>query len=96
MKIVILCFNQFTDIDVFLPWELLNRVKLIGGVTDWEVKIIGTKENHVSMAGLCIPTSGSLEEIINAYAILISSGVGVQKVIKESTYLESLKLNPEK
>ncbi|MEC3032979.1 thiamine biosynthesis protein ThiJ, partial [Bacillus thuringiensis] len=26
MKIGIVCFDNFTDIDVFLPWDLLNRV----------------------------------------------------------------------
>lgn len=96
MKIVILCFDGFTDIDVFLPWDLLNRVRLVGGVTNWEVKIIGTTDNHISMAGLSIPISGSLEEIIDADAVLIASGVGVQKLITDDTYLGNLKLNPEK
>ena len=32
MKIAIVCFDNFTDIDVFLPWDLLNRVRLVGGL----------------------------------------------------------------
>lgn len=26
-KAVLVAFDQFTDIDIFLPWDLLNRVK---------------------------------------------------------------------
>jgi hypothetical protein len=36
----IIAFDNFTDIDVFLTWDLLNRVK--EKHKDFEVKIIGT------------------------------------------------------
>ncbi|HEX8575817.1 MAG TPA: hypothetical protein VF677_05945 [Flavobacterium sp.] len=36
-KAVIVAFDQFTDIDVFLPWDLLNRVRPIH--KDFEVII---------------------------------------------------------
>ncbi|MBD0382545.1 hypothetical protein [Paenibacillus sedimenti] len=50
-EIAIVCFDDFTDLDVFLPWDLLNRVRLVGGIADWEVKLLGTEPSHVSMAG---------------------------------------------
>lgn len=96
MKITILCFDQFTDIDVFLPWDILNRVRLVGGIEDWEVKIIGTKNTHVSMAGLEIPMSGGIEEIHDADAVIVASGSGVQKLFKDKEYLSALKLDPKK
>ena len=37
MKIAIVIFDKFTDIDLFLMWDLLNRVRVAG----WEVKILG-------------------------------------------------------
>lgn len=40
MKIAIVCFDNFTDIDVFLPWDLLNRVRLVGGISDWDVQLL--------------------------------------------------------
>ena len=27
--VCIVCFDHFTDIDTFLPWDLLNRVRLL-------------------------------------------------------------------
>ncbi len=39
MTIAIVCFDNFTDIDVFLPWDLLNRVRLVGGISDWDVQL---------------------------------------------------------
>ena len=51
MKIAIVCFDNFTDIDVFLPWDLLNRVRLVGGISDWDVQLLGTEETHISMSG---------------------------------------------
>ena len=28
-SVCIVCFDHFTDIDAFLPWDLLNRVRLL-------------------------------------------------------------------
>ncbi len=44
MKIAIVCFDNFTDIDFFLPWDLLNRVRLVGGISDWDVQLLGTEK----------------------------------------------------
>lgn len=63
MKILIGTFDDFTDLDLFLPWDLLNRVRLVGARKDWEVKIVGTKKTHISMSGLRIHVSGIIDEI---------------------------------
>jgi hypothetical protein len=39
-NVAIVCYDDFTDIDVFLPWEVLNRVpqhmtKAAGGCGSW-------------------------------------------------------------
>jgi hypothetical protein len=49
-KITIVAFDNYTDIDVFLAWDLFNRVRLIQ--KDWEVKIVGTEAKHTSVTGL--------------------------------------------
>lgn len=96
MKIVIVAFDHFTDLDVFMPWDLLNRIRLVGGREDWEVKIIGTNPTHVSMAGLEIPIHGGLEELQDADAVVIASGIGVQSLITDSTYLSQFHIDPER
>lgn len=42
MKISIVIFDEFTDIDLYLMWDLFNRVRL----PDWEVRIVGDKSHH--------------------------------------------------
>ncbi|CAH8715645.1 DJ-1/PfpI family protein [Paenibacillus thiaminolyticus] len=96
MKIALVCFDDFTDLDLFLPWDVLNRVRLVGGLDDWDVRILGTEDSHVSMAGLRIPTHGRIEEANSSDAVLFSSGKGVQKLYQNSHYLKRFQLNPEK
>lgn len=95
LKIAIVCFDDFTDIDVFLPWDLLNRVRLVGGISDWEVQLLGTEITHVSMAGLRIPMTGDLSEIPSADAVIIASGSGVQGLYENQQFLDKIQLNPE-
>jgi transcriptional regulator GlxA family with amidase domain len=96
MKISIICFDDFTDLDVFLPWDLLNRVRLVGGIADWEVKILGTKTSHVSTAGLKIPMHGMIEEANSSDAVLFGSGKGVQQLFQDPLYLSRFNLSADK
>ncbi|MEC0270977.1 DJ-1/PfpI family protein [Paenibacillus anseongense] len=96
MKISIICFDDFTDLDVFLPWDLLNRVRLVGDIADWEVKILGTQTSHVSTAGLKIPMHGMIEEANWSDAVLFGSGKGVQQLFQDPLYLSRFKLSADK
>jgi transcriptional regulator GlxA family with amidase domain len=91
-KIAIIIFDDFTDIDLFLMWDILGRNK-----TDWQVKILGTKEQHRSTHGLLVTTHGNISEANDADVVLFSSGrVGVINVIENKSFLESFSLNPQK
>lgn len=59
-KIGIVIFDNFTDIDAIMHWNLLNRVRLNFGVREFKVKLLGTESSHVSASGLRIPVSGSI------------------------------------
>ncbi len=91
---VIVAFDNFTDIDVFLAWDLLNRVKLID--KDFQVKIVGTENSHKSVCGIDLKMNGSIEECNRADIVFFSSGPGTRAVIKDVDYLQRFKLNPEK
>jgi len=54
MRICQVVFDGFTDIDVFLAWDLLNRV----GHPGWNVRLLGTHDQHTS-APSCGRLSGS-------------------------------------
>ncbi|HVE58208.1 MAG TPA: DJ-1/PfpI family protein [Pyrinomonadaceae bacterium] len=91
-KIAIVIFDKFTDLDLFLMWDLLNRVR----VADWEVKILGEKSVHLSATNIEIKTSGGIEEANDADAVLFVSGQGTRDRIADENWLAKFNLNAEK
>jgi transcriptional regulator GlxA family with amidase domain len=92
MKISIVIFDEFTDIDLFLMWDLLNRVRL----PEWEVRIIGDKSHHISATGLITATQGSIEEANQSDVVLFVSGRGTRTKMRDEIWLSRFNLNPEK
>ena len=92
MKIAIVIFDKFTDVDLWLMWDLLNRVR----VPDWSVKILGENERHVSATGISIETHGRIEEANDADAVLFVSGQGTRAKMIDKDWLSRFRLNPEK
>src|SRR5688500_11001384 len=92
--VTIVAFDKFTDIDVFLAWDLFNRVRL--KQKDWSIKIVGTETKHTSVTGINLDMQGTIEECNTADVVFFSSGPGTRKLIKDAEYLKRLKLNPDK
>ena len=92
MKVGIVIFDKFTDIDLFLMWDLLNRVRVPG----WEVKILGEKSVHVSATDIEIKTHAPLEEANDADAVLFVSGQGTRDRIADENWLAKFNLDVEK
>jgi putative intracellular protease/amidase len=92
MKTAIVIFDKFTDVDLFLMWDLLNRVK----VADWSVRIVGEKRSHVSSTGMSIDTHGRIEEANDSDCVLFVSGQGVREKITDEDWLRRFKLDPER
>jgi len=93
-KAVIVAFDHFTDIDIFLPWDLLNRVKHRD--RDFQVKIVGTKASHKSARGLELATHGLIEECNDADLVFFGSGFETRNLIRDYAFLGRFKLNPGK
>ncbi len=91
-KIAIVIFDRFTDIDLWLMWDLLNRVR----VDDWSVKIVGEREKHVSVTGIETAKHGRLDEAKDANAVLFVSGPGTRERITDEAWLSKLDLDPER
>jgi transcriptional regulator GlxA family with amidase domain len=90
MKSSIVIFDQFTDIDLFLMWDLLNRVRLPG----WEVSILGERSHHISATGIAVPTHGLIEEANHSDVVLFVSGQGTRTKMKDKAWLSRFRLNP--
>jgi transcriptional regulator GlxA family with amidase domain len=91
-KIAIIIFDKFTDLDLWLMWDLLNRVRL----ENWEVKILGESETHLSATNIEVKTHGRIEEANEADAVLFISGQGTRDRIADENWLAKFNLNPEK
>ena len=92
MKISIVIFDEFTDIDLFLMWDLLNRVRL----PDWEIRIVGEKSHHKSTTGVVTATHGSIEETNQSDVVLFVSGQGTRTKMRDEVWLSRFNLNPQK
>lgn len=97
-RIAIVAFDGFTDIDVFLHWDILNRVKWIAPdkADSWTVHIVGDKDTHVSSAGLSLPMHARIDDLETYDGVIISSGMTTRRLIADNAYLERLALDPER
>lgn len=93
-KVAIVTFDQFTDIDVFLPWDLLNRVRMMHD-KDFQIKFVGTEKSHKSVSGIDLATHGQIEECNDADFVYFASGPGTRNLIKDIKYLSRFSLNPQ-
>ena len=91
-NIAIVVFDKFTDVDLWLMWDLLNRVR----VPDWSVKIVGSAETHTSVTGIPVSTQDSIEFANSADAVLFVSGPGTRDCIKNDEWLSRFNLDPER
>lgn len=92
MNLSIVIFDQFTDIDLFLMWDLLNRVRL----PDWNVRILGDKSHQISATGIVIPTHGLIDEANDSDVVLFVSGQGTRAKMKDHAWLSRFRLDPQR
>lgn len=92
MNISIVTFDDFTDLDLFILWDLLNRVEK----TDWQVKLLGDDISHVSSTGIEVKMHGNLKEANSSDGVLFCSGKGTRRKISDKKFLDSFRLNENK
>jgi transcriptional regulator GlxA family with amidase domain len=86
-------FEGFTDLDFFLPWDLLNRVRLLNLVNEWTVEILGDSTSVQSAAGLSLTINKPYEYANNCDGILFCSGPKTIELMKDLHFLSKFKLN---
>jgi transcriptional regulator GlxA family with amidase domain len=92
--ITIVAFEKYTDIDVFLAWDLFNRFAMKRN--EWKIKIVGTASKHTSSTGISLDMQGTIEDCNSADVVFFASGAGTRPLIKDKDYLSRFKLNPDK
>jgi transcriptional regulator GlxA family with amidase domain len=71
-------------------------VRLYNLHSDWEVKILGTAPQHRAVSGLMIATSAPIEYAQECDAVLIASGIGTGKLLKDEVFLKRMRLDPNR
>ncbi|MCF6450273.1 DJ-1/PfpI family protein [Vibrio sp. MMG022] len=88
----IVLFDDFTDVDFFLMYDLLGRTQ-----DSWTVKVLGTKPEHVSHLGMTVKTDGHISEVATQDVVLIASGKkGIPVALQDSEFMSAMKLNPDR
>jgi transcriptional regulator GlxA family with amidase domain len=99
MKIAMVAFEGFTDVDLFLPWDLFFRVKeptYAAYAGEWDVRICADTPRIASWSGLTIDRHAPLEWAREADAVFIVSGQGARVKIKDPAFLAALQLDPKR
>lgn len=96
MKIGIVVFENFTDLDFYLPWDLLNRVRLLSLHADWHVEILSESSNVSSATGLNLSSMKPLNFANECDAVFFCSGYETRKLISDQNFLKHFKLDETK
>jgi transcriptional regulator GlxA family with amidase domain len=99
MHIVFVAFDGFTDIDLFMPWDLFHRVRdpnYAGYAGPWRVSICADTRQITSYSGLTIAAAGPLSWARDADAVFIVSGPGSRQKLRDPSFLDELRLDPSR
>lgn len=95
MKIGLVVYEGFSDIDFFLPWDLLNRVRLLKLEEDWTVEVLGDSVLR-SAAGLPVQTTQPYSYASQCDGVFFCSGGQIQKLISNHDFLSRFRLDPKR
>lgn len=88
----IVVFDDFSDIDLVLPWDILSRVKR----HDWKVQVVGMGSTHRSTLGMLVKTDERLTSVAHSDVVIILGGEGSRVRLNDSEFLDDLKLDPQR
>ena len=92
MKIAILTFEGFNELDSFIALGLLNRMKGQG----WNIQITCPTDTVKSMNGVVVQAQQSLAFANEADVVLFGSGIFTRDIAKDDALLGRLKLDVDK
>lgn len=90
MRIAIVTFDGFNELDSFIALGLLNRMKADG----WKAEIASPSARITSMNGLVVEAQQPLEFANKADAVIFGSGIYTRAIAENSAMLDRLQLDP--
>jgi transcriptional regulator GlxA family with amidase domain len=90
VRIAILIFDGFNELDCFITLGLLNRLSASG----WKAEITSPSSHVTSMNGVSVQAQRPLEFANDADAVVFCSGVYTRAIAENSAMLDRLQLDP--
>jgi transcriptional regulator GlxA family with amidase domain len=90
MRIAVLTFEGFNELDSFVASAMLNRVKR----PELRALIVCPTERVASMNGVVVESQAPLSFAREADAVIVGSGRGTRDVVRDSDLMEELTLDP--
>ena len=90
MRIAILTFDGFNELDSFIALGLLNRL----GAQGWKAEITSPSAHVTSMNGVTVQAQQPLEFANKADAVIFGSGIYTRAIAENSSLLDRLQLDP--
>lgn len=92
MKVSILTFEGFNELDSFIALGILNRLRNKG----LEVHITSPAAKITSMNGITIETTQALELASESDAVLFGSGIYTRDIAQDSSIVNRIKLDSKR
>lgn len=92
MRIAVLTFEGFNELDSFVAAAILNRMRPKG----WKAFITAPAATVTSMNGVTIQAEQPIGFAAEADAVLIGSGIKTREVVQDQALLAQISLDPER
>ena len=90
MRVAVLTFDGFNELDTFIPLGLLNRLSAQG----WSAAITSPSSHVTSMNGVTVQAQRPLAFANEADAVIFGSGIYTRAIAQDSALLDRLQLDP--
>lgn len=87
MHIAILTFEGYNELDSLIALGVLNRVT----GDDWRVSIAAPSDTVTSMNGVVIHRQATLEDAVEADAVVVGSGIATREVVEDPAIMAVLR-----
>ena len=92
MRIAVLTFEGFNELDSFIASAMLNRVKQ----PELKALIVCPSERVTSMNGVVVQSQAPLGFVREAEAVIVGSGVHTRELVRMPSLMAELKLDPSR
>ena len=90
MRVAIVTFDGFNELDSFIALGLINRLRTVGV----HAEITSPSTQVTSMNGVTITAQQPLEFVLDADAVLFGSGIYTRAIAENAALMDRIVLDP--